>query len=282
MPARTPTGPPPPPVVQRLRLRYAKRGPLRFTSHRDVARAFERAVQRAGLPVAFSAGFSPHPRISWVGASPTGAASEAEYVEIGLAEVRDPVAAGAALDRALPVGLDVLECVPAGPGALADRVTASRWLVVLPGAPTSAVEAAVAAFLARDRVEVQRRTREGRRPVDARVAVVSVAVRRAGELSATADAGWPDAALDAVSRHEASDDCAILDLVVRHTTPAVRPDDVVAGLRSVAGLVPPMPLLAMRLAQGPLDPQGLVHDPLAPDRAAGESGSADEAHRGVD
>jgi hypothetical protein len=58
--------------------------------------------------------------------------------------------------------------------------------------------------------------------------------------------------------------CAILDLVVRHATPAVRPDDVLTGLRAVADLVPPMPVHMTRLAQGPLDPQtGDVGDPLS-------------------
>ena len=74
------------PPVQRMRVRYAKRGRLRFTSHRDFSRAFERALVRARIPMAYSSGFNPHPRISYAGASPTGAASEAEYLEIGLAE----------------------------------------------------------------------------------------------------------------------------------------------------------------------------------------------------
>ncbi|HPB72038.1 MAG TPA: TIGR03936 family radical SAM-associated protein, partial [Phycicoccus sp.] len=62
---RTPQGPPPPPPVQRLRIRYAKRGRMRFSSTRDIARALERALRRAGIPMAFSAGFHPHPRISY-------------------------------------------------------------------------------------------------------------------------------------------------------------------------------------------------------------------------
>ena len=132
--ARQPEGPPPPPTVQKLRLRYAKRGPLRFASHRDLARALERALRRARVPMAFSAGFSPHPKISYVGAAPTGAASEAEYVEIGLAERRDPEEVRAALDTSLPPGIDVLECVEAlGAGSLADRIDAATWRVQLPG-----------------------------------------------------------------------------------------------------------------------------------------------------
>src|SRR5215475_15838097 len=89
------------PVVQRIRVRYAKRGPLRFTSHRDFARAFERAVQRAGVPVAFSHGFTPHPRISYTGAAPTGVASEAEYLEIAVRRRVDPDETRKALDTAL-------------------------------------------------------------------------------------------------------------------------------------------------------------------------------------
>jgi len=85
--------------VQKLRVRFAKRGRLRFTSHRDFQRAFERAVRRAGLPVAFSHGFSPHPKISYAGAAPTGAASEAEYLEISLTSEQDPEQVRAALDR---------------------------------------------------------------------------------------------------------------------------------------------------------------------------------------
>ena len=77
----------------------APRGPLRFASHRDLARALERALRRAQVPMAFSAGFSPHPKISYIGAAPTGAASEAEYLEIGLADRRDPEAVREAWQR---------------------------------------------------------------------------------------------------------------------------------------------------------------------------------------
>lgn len=129
-----PDGPAPAPVVQRLRVRYAKRGRLRFTSHRDISRAVERAVRRAGIPVAFSAGFTPHPKISYTGAAPTGVASEAEYLELGLTDIRDPARVRADLDAALPPGLDVLDVVPAPAGtSLADRLQASEWRIRLDG-----------------------------------------------------------------------------------------------------------------------------------------------------
>src|SRR6478736_4148756 len=144
MPRQDPPQQPPP--VQRLRVRYAKRGRLRFTSHRDFSRAFERAVFRARIPMAYSSGFNPHPRISYAGASPTGAASEAEYLEIGLAERVET-------DR-LAADLDVLEVVEATPGSLTERLQVSRWRIDLPGSAPADVEPAVAAFLAATSVEV--------------------------------------------------------------------------------------------------------------------------------
>jgi radical SAM-linked protein len=243
---RTPAQQPPP--VQRLRVRYAKRGRLRFTSHRDFGRAFERAVRRAGLPVAFSSGFSPHPRISYAGAAPTGAASEAEYLEIALREARDPEGVRAALDAALPDGLDVLAVAVAGPGGLADRIQASHWQVELPGVPVADAAEAVAAFLSQPSVEVERMTKKGQRVFDCRAAVVRLAARSVPGRDRT---------------------CAILDLVVRHGTPSVRPDDVLAGLRGTTGLTPPQSPQFLRLAQGPLDHRsGTVGDPLDVDRDA--------------
>jgi radical SAM-linked protein len=237
-------------VVQRIRIRYAKRGRLRFTSHRDFARAFERALRRAEVPMAYSAGFSPHPKISYVGASPTGAGSEAEYLEIGLARPVDPDALRAALDAALPAGLDVVEAVVAAPGSFADRMHASAWRVELPGVSVDDAEQALAAFLAQERVEVERPTKDGRRTIDARAAVIR------GEVSGPIPS---DDAADRAGR-------AIMDLVVRQVTPTVRPDDVVAALRAVAGLAPTGPPVAVRLAQGPLDDDSTIGDPLAADR----------------
>ncbi|GIF26470.1 radical SAM-linked protein [Actinoplanes tereljensis] len=238
------------PVVQRIRLRYAKRGPLRFTSHRDFARAFERALRRAGAPIAFSQGFTPHPKISYASAAPTGVGSEAEYLEIGLRAEVDPEQLRLALDAALSPGLDVLEAVVAGEGSLADRIDASRWRIELPTIDPAVAAAAVKGFLDAEEVLVERMTKQGRRSFDARAAVTHVSVTEQSDPPSGAD-GAP---------------CAIIDLVVRQVTPAVRPDDVLSGLRVVAGLEPPVPPRVTRLAQGTLTAQGEIVDPLDADR----------------
>jgi radical SAM-linked protein len=239
---------------------YAKRGRLRFSSHRDFQRAFERALRRAAVPMAYSAGFSPHPKVSYAGAAPTGVASEAEYLEMGLASHCDPRWVQAALDAALPADLDVLDVVEVPPvpahtkaPGLADRLEASVWEVLLVGVPPEAAERAAQAFLAAPAAQVTRLTKNGLRTFDARAAVVALTV-------SAERAGGPSVA-----------QCAILRMVVRHVTPAVRPDDVLAGLRQIGDLAPPTTPTVVRLAQGPLDePTGTVSDPLAPDRPPSE------------
>jgi radical SAM-linked protein len=233
-------------------VRYAKRGRLRFTSHRDISRAVERAVRRADIPVAYSAGFSPHPKISYAGAAPTGVASEAEYLEIGVSRPCDPQRLRADLDASLPPGLDVLDVVEARAGSLADRLEVSVWELRLRGVDAAAAAHAVEAFSAADRVEVERLTKKGLRRFDAREAVRSLTV------------------VDGLGRaagQEPIPPCVILRMVVRHATPAVRPDDVLMGLRLVAGFAPPSPPEVTRLAQGPLDAMtGEAADPLDTDR----------------
>ncbi|ELS53212.1 TIGR03936 family radical SAM-associated protein [Streptomyces viridochromogenes] len=243
--------------MQRIRLRYTKRGRLRFTSHRDFQRAFERALRRAEVPMAYSAGFTPHPKVSYANAAPTGTGSEAEYLEIALTEARDPEQLRVLLDESLPPGLDVIEAVEARTSGLADRLTASVWELRLDGVDAAEAERAVAAFNAAEAVEVQRMTKNGVRTFDARPAVVHLE-SSSGTETHSSQADRPT-----------DQPCAILRLVVRHVTPAVRPDDVLSGLRAVADLAPPVPAAVTRLAQGLLDEEtGTVTDPLAPDREA--------------
>lgn len=201
--------------------------------------------------MAHSQGFNPHPKVSWVGAAPTGCASEAEYVELHLVDLVDPEAARRELDAALPEGLTVLEAVLAGPGNLTERIEASLWCIELPGIPVEQLRAAVRVLLATPRVQVERMTKHGVRMVDARAAVVA-AEASAGSPASPGTVGAPG--------------CGILNVVVRQVSPAVRPDDVLSALGVVAGLRPPVPAKATRMAQGRLDDDGGLVDPLDRDR----------------
>jgi radical SAM-linked protein len=202
--------------------------------------------------MAYSQGYHPHPKVSWLGAAPTGAASEAEYVEIALVEHLDPEMVRAQLDAALPDGLAVLEGVLAGTGALADRIDASAWRIEVRGVDAAQLREAVELLLAAQTVLVERVTKDGLRSLDARAAIASLAVQDAPTV-------LPEP--DQLGR------CGILIAVVRQVSPAVRPDDVLSALGAVAGLPSSVLVKAIRTAQGRIDDDGGLVDPLAVDRA---------------
>lgn len=225
-------------------MRYAKRGRLRFSSTRDFQRALERAVRRAGVPMAFSAGFHPHPRISYANAAPTGAASEAEYFQLQLTQQCDLEALRAALDESLPHDMAVLRVVEAAPGALADLLQASVWQLDFEGVTLETITDAVATFMDRAELLVTRMTKSGAREFDVRQAVLAsdVVLVRAGDADGRDLVRWT--------------------MTIQHTTPAVRPIDVMTGLTELTGLQVPRSPLMTRLAQGVLEAGGRVSDPF--------------------
>jgi len=162
-----------------VRIRFAKHGKVRFTSHRDVARLWERALRRAGVTVAYTEGFSPHPKLSFGLALPTGAESDGEYLDARLAEdPGDLDELASRLSAALPEGIDVEAVVPIDDGAdsLQEAVVACTWVVDLDGPDASEARAAVDALLAATELPV-RRERKGRERVeDLRPAVHALAV----------------------------------------------------------------------------------------------------------
>lgn len=79
--------------VQRLRMKFSKIGPTRYISHLDLARALERALNRARVPVSYTQGYNPRPRMQFASALPLGFTSEAELADIWLEEEIDPAAA---------------------------------------------------------------------------------------------------------------------------------------------------------------------------------------------
>lgn len=116
-----------------MRVRYTQHGKARFLSSRDVARVAERAVRRAGVPVAYSQGFSPRPRLHFGLALSTGYESDAEYLDVDLDPDRDgprsPEAVAAALQPCLPRGMCITAIGEIDPGepSLQDAVTSTAW-----------------------------------------------------------------------------------------------------------------------------------------------------------
>ncbi|MDI7276297.1 MAG: TIGR03936 family radical SAM-associated protein [Anaerolineae bacterium] len=129
-----PAGPPP---VQRLRITFAVAGPARYAPHLDVTRAWVRALRRLGLPLAYSHGFHPHPRVSLAAPLPVGYAAEREVLDIYLDAPVAPEELAARLRGALPEGLTVrgVEVAPMQAPPLPSQVVAADYTVSLPGAP---------------------------------------------------------------------------------------------------------------------------------------------------
>lgn len=181
----------------KLRVRFTKLGKVRFTSHRDVARVWERAVRKAHVPVAYSEGFAPRPRVAFGLALATGAESLAEYLDIDLAAPVDAEALPAQLSAALPDGFDVVAAalVPPGTDSLQQVVTSCGWTIDVPNVDHETAAAAVARLLAAERVVVTRE-RKGK-PVedDLRPGVLALDVEDAAHPRLRAELGAQPRAL---------------------------------------------------------------------------------------
>ncbi len=173
----------------RVRIRFAKAGKVRWTSHRDVARMWERALRRVRLPVAYTEGFSPRPRVSFGLALPTGHESVAEYLDVELADPggREDELANlpAVLTDALPDGVDVLAVavldgrVP----SLQHDVTSCSWEVEVVGVGPAQMAGLVEGALAAGQLLVTRE-RKGRQVTDdLRPAIVSLGVLEGQQAS---------------------------------------------------------------------------------------------------
>ena len=152
----------------RLRVCFGKTGRLRYISHLDFIRTFERAARRSGLPLAYSEGYSPAPRIAYGWPLPVGTAGLAEYLDLELTERVPPERAVDSLKRALPPGLEVREAryiSPRGPALMVDFDTGS-YLVRAPAAGLGLERwrRAVGEVLAHPRLEITREKKGGSGP----------------------------------------------------------------------------------------------------------------------
>lgn len=169
--------------MPRYKLQYAKEGPSRFISHLDLLRTIERAARRAGLPLIFSQGFNPHPKITFAAPLGVGVAGEAEWGEIELLGDIPEEEVTAAMSGALPEGLRVnaVVRVPEEAPSLMSRVErgAYRCDADLAGPPPPGeLEQAVQAFLDRREIAVRRKTRAGvEKKVDIRPGILVMSVR---------------------------------------------------------------------------------------------------------
>ena len=208
---------------------------MRFIGAIDVGRVWERALRRADLPIAYSEGFSPHPKVSFTDALPLGFASDGEYAELTFAGPIDVPAAVAVLNPALPEGMDVLSAVaaPEGSARFAKSLQASAWDITYP--PGTDVATATRAALEAATLIVDRERKGETVAVDIRPAIFSLST---------------DGVRVRVVMHHA-------DHLPSETAVAIRPTEVDQALRSFLPNLP-QPVLVTRLAQGRPEADGLV------------------------
>jgi radical SAM-linked protein len=161
----------------RLRITFRKETPLRYISHLDLLRAWERALRRARLPLAYSRGFNPHPQITIAMPLAVGHTGEREVVDIVLNTPLSTDQIAASLEPALPQGLEVvdIEQVPLRSPAMPSLIRQATYQVTLCGVPARQVEERIEDLLQRAHVEVQFR----RKTFDLRPLIASLELVRA-------------------------------------------------------------------------------------------------------
>jgi radical SAM-linked protein len=142
----------------RVRLRYSKLGKVRFTSHRDGARLWERAARKAQLPVAFTRGFTPRPKLSFGLALPTGAESIAEYIDITFDNEVDVDELPPRLSGSLPTGFDVVAAqrLHDGAASLQNDVSSVTWELFAPWLTPEHHRGAAARLMAATTLPIER------------------------------------------------------------------------------------------------------------------------------
>ncbi|MGI6547072.1 MAG: TIGR03960 family B12-binding radical SAM protein [Bacillota bacterium] len=168
-----------------VRLQIAKGEEARYISHLDFMRALERALRRARIPVSYSEGFNPHPRISYASALAVGVTSSAEYVDVRLAEAVSPHKVAADLNDQLPPGLRVIRAeVANAKQALMAMINAAGYKVtchVTPALSQVELDEAVAGFWTQGELTVIRKKKDQQRQLDARPFLYQLAVQRTEE-----------------------------------------------------------------------------------------------------
>jgi radical SAM family uncharacterized protein/radical SAM-linked protein len=165
-PAPAPKAPWEEPETHRLRFRFAKCEEIRLLSHLELQAAMARAIRRAGIPAAYSHGYSPHMKLAFGDALPVGMSSDGEYGDVRLRRPLEATHFVARVNGASPAGLRILAAAPVELGApsLTSTVTAARYRVDLDrlGVGAAEIEARVGEFLASDEIVIEKRVRKKR------------------------------------------------------------------------------------------------------------------------
>lgn len=165
--------------MPRIRMEFSRGDQVRFLSHLDIMKAFERAIRRAGIPVAFSEGFNPHPRMSFASALAVGVVGEREYLDIELNRDMGLKDVMRGLAGALPQGIDIKagRVVPDRTPSLMAEVNRAVYMVTADtGVPVDADEVGkkITAFMNAPEIIIEKKTKKGFRARDIRPGIIGI------------------------------------------------------------------------------------------------------------
>ena len=151
----------------KIQYQFKRSTPLRFLSHLDQQRLFQRAFRRANMPVEYSQGFNPHPRMSFALAMSVGLTSDGEYGEVIVSEDIDVETFISRMNQVLPNGMEITaaKICDAGVGSLSAALYKSIYRIrinVVPGTDLAALAAAIESYLALPQILIQKRNKKGK------------------------------------------------------------------------------------------------------------------------
>ncbi len=168
---------------------FEKTKELSYTSHLDVQRTLQRAFRRANLPLAFSKGFNPHPKLSFATALATGYTSAGEWIEVGLDRDMSPEEFLVQVNPFMPVGMRFVTAFAADDGfeTLSKMLVAAKYIVTLyTDGPVAfdALDKAVKAIMQSDEVIVEKKTKSGVKPANIRPEILEAEAISASDRTA--------------------------------------------------------------------------------------------------
>lgn len=197
--------------MSRFRIEFTKGEPVRFVSHLELAKTFERALRRAELPIAFSEGFNPHPKIAFASALAVGVTSEVEIVELELRADMSPEQLARRLGSEMPPGLEIKQIIPVTQKTPALMALIDRAIYKVLVEITGTLEPSVLAenindFLALEDIRVEKFSKKGTKIVNIRPGIYGL-------------------------KGEILGDTVLFDLeLLTGSTGSVRPDQVIEAL----------------------------------------------------
>ena len=193
--------------MERWQLTFRRGEELRYIGHLDLARAWERTLRRAGIRLAFTQGFTPHPKMSFAAPLPVGVTGAAELLDVTLAEELGAEALAARVAAQLPAGLALVAVAPLDGPSLPSRLRFAEYRAQIAAALSrDAMLARVAALLAASELPRQRQREKTVRRYDLRPLIANLWLERWGEEQVigmrlradNAGAGRPDDVLAAL------------------------------------------------------------------------------------